>query len=170
VEVILYANFSILEDFVEIDMAYKMAWSQDEKWKKVHRNWYRRFFNRTQRFPDAGLAYLKWETELSPEESGFNQINAAKEIIELYHWWKNIRPARADIHDASGWTEICEEKRKANDRNDIWSMLDFEGEDEDYRDRVNTALERSRRIETEYWDEDQNMLVRLMMVRQSLWS
>lgn len=109
---------------------------------------------------EAGLAYLDWEISLGEESPG--QSHTAKEIKEIYLWWKDIRPARIDPHDESGWSDYCATKEHILEIND--------DEDETNSKHVRSILDRSWELEKQYNDEDTEMLIRIVRVREGMWT
>lgn len=96
----------------------------------------------------GGLDYLKWEASLVYEEEyselykkgePTHQAITAKEIIELYYWWKYIRPNRIDPYDM------------------------YDEDEEDWCIKVDE-------MENKYYMEDEEMLIRLIKVRNGLWT
>jgi hypothetical protein len=171
--------FNELVDFVEIEQAWHYCiWSDDNK-TKFDVPWYRKGWLRlrTWRCAEAGLEYLRWASELKiddsmgvePGEEGYGeptyQAKAAKEIIELYTWWKEIYPNRPDVYDASGWTAYGEMRR-----NKGYDFFDMDDKTEDEASMCRTALDKSREIEKAYADEDEAMMIRLIKIRESLWT
>jgi len=169
--------FNELVDFVEIETAWHhVLW--DEKVRKEYQTpWYRSGWLRwrTWRCPEAGIAHLKWAMTLTNEEfleedekhlaEPTYQAKAAKEILELYTWWKEVYPARPDVHDASGWTAYCEMRREKG-----YKFFDMEDKTEEEREMCQTALDKSRELELQYATEDGEMMIRLIKVRESLWT
>jgi len=174
--------FNELVDFVEIEQAWHHClWSDDMK-TKYNVPWYRKGWLRwrTWRCPEAGMEYLKWAAGLKVDESmavnpgdkGYGeptyQAKAAKEIIELYTWWTTTYRNRPDPYDASGWTEYCELTREANGGK-LFSSLgsDKTPELKKMSDKAHKLL---RKIEAAYEKEDEQMMIRLIRVRESLWT
>lgn len=172
-ERILICLFDELADFVEIECAYNhIRWDSDEVKKK---RWWQagRWRTRTYRDAKAGIEHLKWAMSLTDEEwlpedkkheaKPTKQAIAAKETIDLYKWWTEVRPNRPDPHKVSGWSEYCDSRR---DR-DIGFMEDDPNED---REKTRAILDKSHEIERAYETEDTEMLIRLINVRKSLWT
>jgi hypothetical protein len=183
---ILHGLFETLVDFVEVEKAWMcVAWDTEAR-KKYHIPWYKRvpYFLRWKpwRCPEAGIAHLEWEMALVhdydylPEEEradkpGYNeptpQAVGAREQFFLYNWWKNVRPLRKDPMDASGWSDHCEAQREAHG-DVLWVDSDDETEEERLRGR--TALDLCTSIEGNYDKQDEDMLIRLIKIRQHLWT
>ena len=169
--------FNELVDFVEIEQAWHHCIWSDESRTKFNVPWWRSGWLRwrTWRCPEAGLEYLRWAATLTNEEfldddkkheaEPTYQANAAKEIIELYTWWKEVYPKRPDPHDAGGWTAYCDLRREQG-----YHLLDMEDKTPELAEMCRTALDKSREIEEAYDKEDEEMMIRLIKVRQSLWT
>ena len=173
--------FNELVEFVEVESAWShIAWGNAEDRAKYDppfwaTGWWRW---RTWRSPQAGLDHLDWamtltmDTDWGVEETDPNygkptgQAERAKEIKELYTWWTVTYPNRPDPHEASGWSEYCDRLRE--ERGDHWfGMQSKTPETEDMGKR---ALERCREIEAAYDKEDEEMMIRLIKIRDSLWT
>jgi hypothetical protein len=170
--------FKELVDFVEIEQAWHYCMWNDEERKKFNVPWWRSGWLRlrTWRSPEAGLAYLNWASTLTNEEFLDDdkkseavptyQATAAKEIIELYTWWTTTYRNRPDPYDASGWTAACEASRIANG-----GRLSFSSEkDPVLRKASDKAHKLLQKIEKAYEAEDEEMMIRLIKIRQSLWT
>ena len=167
--------FNELVDFVEIEQAWHHCMWDEEARKKYRTPWWRSGWLRwrTWRCPEAGIDYLKWAMTLTnkdfieegEQEEPTYQAKAAKEILELYTWWKEVYPKRPDIHDASGWTAYCDLRRQKG-----YDLLDMEDKTPEEAEMCRTALDKTREIEEAYEAEDEAMMIRLIKVRQSLWT
>lgn len=159
---ILPCLFNELVDFVEIELAWSwIAWNPEEH-KKFKAPWYATgwFRIRTWRSKEAGLANLKWQSELTEKDEITLQGKQAIEILALYTWWTVDRKERPDAYDASGWTEYCDEKFSVTGRR-------FPGQS---TDESRALLEKLRKIEEEYETEDEEMMVRFIKIRHALWT
>ncbi len=170
--------FNELQDFVEVELAWwHIAWAdKDEKSKYNAPFWATGWFRwRTWRCPQAGLDNLKWQSELvwQPEECEEGSPNVGKptyqaekalEILALYKWWTEVYRNRPDPHDASGWSEYCDRKREQG------GHFLAEPKDPELRAFGDTALMKTREIEEAYEKEDEEMLIRLIKIRGSLWT
>jgi hypothetical protein len=165
-------------DFVEVEQAWHYVMWNPEEQKKYNVPWYRSGWLRwrTWRCPEAGMAYLNWASTLTNEEfldeeekhkaEPTYQAKAAKEIIELYTWWTQTYRNRPDAYDASGWSEYCELSRKANGGRLSFSN-DKSPELKKMSDKAHKAL---RKIEEAYAKEEEQMMIRLIKIRESLWT
>ena len=170
--------FNELVDFVEVEQAWHHVMWDEAARKKFHVPWHRRFFRfRTWRCPDAGIEHLLWASGLKldvhmgvdpgTDDHGkpTHQAIAAQEILDLYRWWREVYPNRPDVYDASGWSAYCEMRR-----NKGYEFLDLEDKTEDEATQCKTALDKSNEIEKAYDDEDEAMMIRLIKIRDSLWT
>jgi len=168
--------FNELVDFVEIEQAWHYVMWNDAEQKKYNVPWYRKGWLRwrTWRCPEAGLAYLDWASTLTNEEfleegetpTLTYQAKAAQEILELYTWWTVTYRNRPDPYEVSGWTAYCEASREANG-----GRLSFGGDkNPELKKASKKALDKLHKIEQAYEKEDTEMLIRLIKIRQSLWT
>ena len=170
--------FNELVDFVEIEQAWHYVMWNDEERKKFDVPWWRSGWLRwrTWRSPEAGMAYLNWASTLTNEEFLDDdekhlavptfQANAAKEIIELYTWWTVTYRNRPDPYELSGWTAYCEAARLANG-----GRLSFsKDKTPELAEMSKIAMDKMHKMEEEYEAEDEAMMIRLIKIRQSLWT
>jgi hypothetical protein len=170
--------FNELVNFVEVEQAWHHVMWDEEARKKFHVPWHRRFLRfRTWRCPDAGIEHLIWASGLKLDEhmgvdknsedhgEPTHQAKNAQEILALYRWWKIERPKRPDPMEASGWSAYCESIRsKGRD------FFDFEDKTEEEAVASRTALDKSNEMEAAYEAEDEAMMIRLIKIRDSLWT
>lgn len=173
--------FNELVDFVEVELAWwHLAWNEDER-AKYAAPWYA--FGwwriRTWRCPQAGLDSLEWQRNLrwTKEEVGEDspdlgqptpQAIAAQEILDLYKWWTETYRNRPDPYDASGWHDHCNNLRKEN--GDEGLDLFREAKSPELKKQGKDSLDLLRKIEDEYEQEDETMLIRLIKIRNGLWT
>ena len=170
--------FNELVDFVEVELAWwHIAWGdQDERRKYNAPFWATGWFRwRTWRCPQAGLDNLAWQmtcdnkdytAEDDPDYGELTpQAHNAAEIYELYKWWTLVYPNRPEPMEVSGWSAYCDSKRKAGG-----SVLDIL--DRDSNDGVDTTAmhDKMHELEDAYEREDEAMMIRLIKIRQSLWT
>lgn len=172
--------FNELQEFVEIELAWHhIAWNEEAR-EEFKAPWYASgwFRWRTWRCPEAGLASLEWQSKLdntdyvTPNDPSYGEptkqaINA-REIISLYKWWTEVYRNRPDPMDAGGWTEVCKEARKENG-DGVLSLMK-ETKNKDLKKRKKKALALTHRIEKAYAAEDEKMMIRLIKIKDSLWT
>jgi len=181
---LLYSMFDSYIDHVEIDEAWgHIAWSDADDRKKYNTpfwasGWLRW---RTWRCPEAAMDHLKWEQTLVWEEGQVkkdskllnkrtDQALAADEKIALYVWWKEIRPLRGEPWDVSGFRAFWDRMDAKYGKMADWLlsnkpvMTKAERKEYDRLSKVNNKLELS-------WEkEDEEMMIRLIRVRNKLWT
>lgn len=168
---ILYCLFDELANFVEVELAWTYAIS-DDKFRKRYLKFYKYlpkfliYYARIGwRSKEAGLEYLEWASKLTNvefcEEGSpiygdlTEQALSAQEVKLLYRWWVVERPSRADPYDESGWSDYCELHDKDPQTDDTM---------------VPSMLNQIKQMETSYFKKDEEMLIRLIKVRRDLWT
>ena len=171
--------FNELVDFVEIEQAWHHCIWSDESRTKFETPWWRKGWLRwrTWRCPEAGMEYLLWASTLTNEEfldEGEKhlavptyQAKAAKEIIELYTWWTTTYRNRPDPYDASGWSAHCAAMRGKHPGSMFSSLNSKDPEDRKASDKAHKLL---NKIKKAYEKEDEEMMIRLIKIRESLWT
>jgi hypothetical protein len=86
------------------------------------------------------------------------------EIEALYLWWTEERLLRPDPYEVSGWTAYCAEKHHAGQG--LLESLDQPGRWEKTKPMHDIMNE----LEAKYEQEDEEMLIRLIKIRNSLWT
>lgn len=174
---ILHGLMNSLVDFVEVEKAWMNRWDENGKI---------RYKMKKGRNAIAGIAHLQWEMGLTINEDWVDkndpnygkptsQAETAMEIMKLYNWWKFERPLRPDPHDTSGWTAYCDACRQAAKENgedsDLGWVLGGRADKSPKLKKMSAvALDKLHKIEKQYNDEDEAMLIRLIKIRQSLWT
>lgn len=171
--------FNELQNYVEIELAWwHLAWSPKERpkykmpWWAV--GWWR---VRTWRCPQAGLDNLAWQSSLKYDDEWIDkddpkfgkptqQAVNAQEIVALYKWWTEVYRNRPDPYEASGWHAYCEASRLANGGKLSFSTSK-DAKLKKASDKVHKLLQK---IEADYEKEDEAMMIRLIKIRQSLWT
>jgi len=167
--VILHVNFNILKEFVEVEQAWsKYLWSGEYKekasWCEKHMPFYRRVFSF--RSSKLGIEHFEWaatldDPALPPHERCEHQAIAAREILVLYKWWIEDRPARKEIEHVPHSDQGLGMMSSLDD--------DFDRDAEDYKTHV-ASMDAATKQEEDWNNEDEEMLIRLMKVRRSLWT
>ena len=171
-ERILHGIMQGIVDYVEKELAWKSRWLNTDESKNAV--W------RKGRCPQLGLQHLEWEMSLhydeswgmAPTDPKFGELTEqgqrARDVLQLYNWWKTQRPTRLDCHDASGWTQYCEDMRVKYGEDHIFDSRDKETPEEKQRGKV--ALDKCQEIEKQYEDEDTAMLMKVIEIRKGLWT
>ena len=166
--------FNELVNFVEIELAWNFCVWDSEARKKYQYPWWRRWY-RNWRSEEAAMAYIAWAKTLTNAEFldedkkheavPTHQAETAKEIEILYRWWKYERPQRPDPYDVSGWSAICERRR-------VKYPDEILPEDETKKEKAESkkSLDALHKLEAEYEKEDEEMMIRLIKIRQGLWT
>ena len=174
--------FNELVDFVEIELAWwHLVWEGKEKRAKYNMPWWAAGWwrIRTWRCPQAGLDNLEWQRNLKYDDEWIGaddpkygkptpQAIGAQEILDLYTWWTVTYRNRPDPHDASGWSAYCDASREANGGS-LWGSLNADKTPE-LKKMSNKAHKLLQKIEADYTKEDEAMMIRLIKVRNSLWT
>lgn len=172
--------FNELRNYVEIELAWwHIAWGDKHEKKKYNAPfWSTGWFRwRSWRCPQAGLDNLEWQRNLvwKEDEVGENsqdigkptyQAIKAQEILELYKWWTEVYPNRQDPHDASGWSAYCDKVRESSGGR----LFSERNVSKELKKEGNKALKLCKKIEEQYEKEDEVMLIRLIKIRNSLWT
>ena len=172
--------FNELVDFVEVETAWShIAWGDKEARAKYNppfyaSGWWRW---RTWRSPQAGLDHLDWAMTLTNvewlaedkkgEAVPTGQALAAKEMKELYTWWTVTYRNRPEPMEASGWSAHCDAMRVKYPGSMFSSLNSKDKEDRKASDKAHKALQK---IEAAYEKEDEAMMIRLIKIRESLWT
>jgi hypothetical protein len=172
--------FNSLVDFVEIELAWWHVVWDDKAYKQFHAPWYSRgwFRWRTWRSPEAGLANLEWQRKLIYDDEWIGaddprygkptpQAVKAQEILDLYTWWTTTYRNRPDPHDASGWSAYCDAMRDKYPEQMLGGLNSKDPEDRKASDKAHKLL---RKIEAQYEKEDEQMMIRLIKIRDGLWT
>ncbi|MEY4331525.1 MAG: hypothetical protein RLZZ196_263 [Bacteroidota bacterium] len=172
--------FNELVDFVEVELAWwHIAWDEEAR-KKFQAPWYASgwFRWRTWRCPQAGLDNLKWQSELvwkedetsDPNKVGKPTYQAEKalEILALYKWWTETYRNRPEPMEASGWSAYCDACRNETGSK-LWLSL-AETKNKELKKQGDKAHKLLQKIEEAYEKEDEQMMIRLIKVRNSLWT
>jgi hypothetical protein len=170
--------FNELVDFVEIELAWwHIAWAGSEGRAKYGAPfWATGWFRwRTWRSRQAGLDSLAWQKtcdnrDYTPEDHPdygklTQQAYNAMEIEALYLWWTEQRPQRQDPMEVSGWSAYCE-ARWNRGKSILSPLVDEEGSKVDTSEMHRIMND----LEAQYEREDEEMMIRLIKVRQALWT
>jgi hypothetical protein len=168
--IMLHVNFNIMKDFVEVEQASQAYyWSDEYKekatWCEKHMPFYRFFY--PFRKPEFGIKHLEWaatldDPKLPPHERCDHQAVHARELLAIYKWWVNERPARKAIE----YTEYSDQG--------LDGMLacfddDFDRNAPDFVEHQK-SMHAAGEQEEEWEKEDEEMLIRLIKIRRGMWT
>lgn len=166
--IMLHAHFNLLKDFVEVEQAWhKYIWSGEY----AKSSWFERkmpFYGVVFPFrnPQMGVEHFEWaatldDPNLPPNERCDHQAVTAREVLALYKWWTVTRPARTEIqyipydHQGLGGMASLDD--------------DFDRNAEDYAAHV-ASMDAAAKQEEDWEKEDEEMMIRLIKIRQGLWT
>lgn len=161
---LLHGMFEALVDFVEDEKAAMHRWSGDLNFKLPN--------------AEMGIKYLEWEMTLAeekPDDPDYyampEQAAKAKETLVIYKWWKYTRPLRKEPGEEVGLYLWYDEMRvKYGDKDsDMWGILGRKYSEEDEAEH-RRLLDESNKVEGDQYDEDSEMMIRLVKLRHSLWT
>lgn len=186
-EKILYANFTILKNYVENDCA-KRRWfyyvsSPEEDHELLMFDKY-----------TMGIEYLNWEISLSdPDSEDYDdllyesekwkngeidpldtQSGSAKEVKELYLWWLNY-PSFI-LTDDDIYLKQYKESRRNRGVDEFYFDMFSDSDDpndketQEERELFKKHMDYSFNNEDEKYHKVEEMLLRLIKIRRSLWS
>lgn len=119
---------------------------------------------------EKGFETLEWEKKLvynedwgySPEDEGHGQPThqalAAIEQGNIYNWWRANKDR--DFYEESGYTAACEKAQKEG-KGGLFGQQTEERKQ---------AHERLNALEEQYKKEEEEMLIKLIKLRDSLWT
>lgn len=139
---IIHGLFNELVDFVEKDLSYLSHWDRNKTYK---------FKNG--RCIEAAYDYFQWANNLKHNGELTEQAKASRKIQELYEWWKNERPNRVDPFSCSEFSY------------DIDEILDGQKIKRKQRD-----IKKAYDLELAQDNEDTEMLIELIKIRNHLWT
>ena len=172
--------FNELVDFVEIELANdNIRWDEEARHKynvPFHAiGWFNLFEWRSK---EAGLDKIAWSKSLiyneeygvNPDDEHYNrpttQSIGAKEIEELYLWWTTVYPNRIDPMDESGLTAYYDLTDPDGDKF-MSSLNNRSSEDSKLWTKIHARCDA---IEAMHIAEDEEMMIRLIKIRDHLWT
>ena len=168
----LHANFSLLVDHVEIELAwlYRFCFKTKENPLKVS-FWKRKFGGF--RNAEWGLTYLKDVIQEKPEDKTIKsevfvwekENDKCQKIIDLYTWWTVDRPARKDPYDEVNRL-IQEHKEKTGEYCHTIHILT----NKKIPPKISKAYKKAHKETDRRYEEDTQKLVELIKLRGSLWT
>lgn len=180
-ERMFYSLFDSFVNFIETEEAYMhVSFSKEEDRKKYNIPWWfqYRFFRWIGRWnsTQAAIDHIKWEMTLDvydPSDphwvSSPYQAESAREKMALYTWWKHVRPLRLDSWEESGmsaFTKKMEEKYGEN----IFGFASSPTLTATERRTYDKLSQDKNHLEESWFDEDTDMMIRLIRIRRNLWT
>lgn len=153
---ILHALFNELVEYVEIECGHLSLWNTEKKYKL-----------KNGRCIEAVYDYFEWSNNLTEKDNEGNTVLSeqalqSRELQKLYEWWKTQRPLRKDPSELSGWSTYYSSLNKEDD-------LFNNNLSKEKKEQVKIMLTKLENIEDMYYDEDTDMLIRLIKLRKFLW-
>lgn len=175
-KLVLNSLFTSLVNYVECECATRNCQVSDDAAKRFGYK-PRRFWQKQFRNVEAGLDYLKWEQSLvwtvdyvgkDSELVGqrMDVAIAADEIVHLYTWWTVTRPMRKSADDVSGYSSVVQMIADKHGGDSLSFLESRTGEEDEL---LMNACKLMTKIENDYYEEDTQMLKRLMDVRSNVW-
>ena len=187
-QIMLHGMFALLVDYVEVELA-SMDRVADyiNRIKSLKNFLYNLLVPDFIKYPpssDRGLSHLDYYRTYkgcSPDEEQFAESTRqfGEEVFSLYKWWTVERPLRKDPMDLSGFSDFCDQHRGKLHKfklvrpelcygETLYEMYDELTEEE--RKLEKKLLDDLWKIEEEQNKEDEDMLIRLIKLRRSLWT
>lgn len=167
--------FNALVDFVEVETAWHhVAWNEDaDKKFNAPTGFFRSLFrtHRAWRCKEAGLDHLNWAAQLrfddnmvDPSDPIFGQFTqqalAAQQILSLYVWWTETRKNRPSASELSGLDDFYE----------LHGHMRLFRRDFAQKQELKAMYRLHSKIEADQAAEDEEMMCKLIRVRNSLWT
>jgi len=154
----IHANFNMLKEYVEIELAGMQKWTMDNEGTIKKKGGLDDMSPRA-----LGLQHLKWESELTGNDTA--QAAKATEVRNIYLWWVDVRPNRPDP-DAIGWDEA----KVIGDLKNKSVMEIFADRTDEEKEASLKRYKEQEKVSKQYYDEDTDMLCRLIKIRNGLWT
>lgn len=155
--------FTTLVHFVEVELAHMHCVFDNDAAKKY--GFKQPLFGKF-RSKEAGLAHLEWEMTLIEDGEPTIQSFCAQEKYMLYDWWTNHRPNRKTPGELSGWDALYADHEESLNQ----PFVSYHKRGQEEQERISKILDNMREIEKQYDQEDEDMLIRLIKIRNSLWT
>ena len=162
---ILNANFQMLCDYVEVECAWMYYAFRCEKGLKHPTPWYKRPFTQ---FRSKELGIKSLELDIN-EGKHPPTVEGSKKILKLYKWWNEERPNRPDpwqrvntLSEKEDWTSPFVKKQNKD------GTIEFVMKEQS--PQMKRAVKAASIKESQQYEEDTKMLIKLMKIRDSLWT
>jgi len=187
--ILRHANFSVLVDFVESELAwmYLIAHSSDKGdvlFEKYRRKWKMANIDPTgilkQRFKskELGVAYLENYIEQNPydseEDDGYaetikRQQAEYQELFDIYTWYTKTYPDKLEQTQSSLEFGNRDELEKKYGFMFILSS-EFKNDNPEIYKKYRDHMDMRSKLEKEIGEEETDMLIRLIKIRSRLWT
>jgi hypothetical protein len=152
-ERMLHGMFSLLVDYVEEELAWLYYLSHPEV---------------SESGDETGLLALDWQIEANLPDAGDNShSDNFKEIKELYLWWTVDRPER-ELQRELMISQFYSNKPPID--TDLTTMEILAARSKEETEETAAFFDTLSDIEEQHWDEDTEMLTRLIRIRGALWT
>jgi hypothetical protein len=171
----LHCNFDAYVKWCETEASVDRVWTDEAK-LKYKLPWYASTLLSNfvvLRNAQCAIDHLKWEMALFEPDEGQSdpasphQAMMAYEKMTLYVWWTKLRPARVDSWVESGLVEFWDEMDKKYSDSWIMSKNKLTAEENATYNRLSAAQSAADEAQL---NEDNEMLVRLVKIRDALWT
>ena len=154
---VLHGLFNELVDYVEMELAHLSKWDTTKH-----------FTFKNGRSIEAAYDYFEWANNLThgegygilPDNEDYSKLTdqaiKSRKIQELYEWWTITRPNRPDPHVVSRFSKAFA------DEDDMFSRP--------LSDEQKNAIKNNHDIQESYDNEDTEMLIELVKIRNCLWT
>jgi len=158
----MHGMFQLLVDFVELEKAHMQIIFGEENAPRYMRK-------AKYRSAEMGLKYLAWESELG-KDGGKDQSKRAKQVRDLYVWWKHDRPARIDLMDVKGDMDVSTNEFYSDTNDDAISFTALDRKKDREPELFKSVNKAYEDAEKSYNKEDEQMLIKLIKLRKHLWT
>lgn len=172
--------FNELQNYVEVELAWwQIAWGGKEDRARYSAPFYATgwFRWRTWRCPQAGIDNLVWQSSLkfddewtSKDDPNYGkptpQAVNAQEILDLYNWWIQVYRKRKDPYEVSGLSALYDAEAEENGGR----LSITERQNSPFKKQKVAARKILEKIERDRDREDTQMMIRLIKIRDSLWT
>ena len=156
-ERVLYGLFNELVDYVEMELAHLSKWDTTKH-----------FTFKNGRSIEAAYDYFEWANNstygedfgILPDHEDYGKLTdqaiKSRKIQELYEWWTITRPNRPDPYVVSRFSKAFA------DEDGVFSRP--------LSDQQKNAIKHNHDIQESYDNEDTEMLIELVKIRNCLWT
>jgi len=162
----LHANFSLLVDYVEVELAHLHTCCVQDEYEKL--TWWQKKFG--VRSADLGLRYLDFKLDKNDDHYSRSKAKECKLIKDLYHWWTVTRPSRKDAYEK--YYELSKRVDMKTLRTDYFldTQKVEDAEQSSILNELRETLDHCHEIDQQYEKEDEKNLIALIKIRGSLWT